>query len=132
VLASISVQGMIAVMQWCGCSDMERSHSNRTLEWRHYQAAFHPPTDPLPKRDQGMDTQRPLPTPLGKQREKRRLSAVMVMMMMMVVVMGPGSERGTCKHHQEQHCCKHFLHMTNPSTRRFAGGSTRPRYVSQK
>jgi hypothetical protein len=68
-----------------------------------------------------------------KQREKRRLPAVMmVVMMMIVVVMGPGSERGTCKHQQEQRCCKQFLHKTNPSTRRFAGGSARPQNVSKK
>jgi hypothetical protein len=74
------------------------------------------------------------PREAQKQREKRRLPAVMVvvMMMMIVVVMGPGSERGTCKHQQEQRCCKQFLHKTNPSTRRFAGGSARPQNVSQK
>jgi len=43
------------------------------------------------------------------QREKRRLRRVVMMVMMMVVVMGPGSERGTCKHHQEQRCAVWFV-----------------------
>jgi hypothetical protein len=72
------------------------------------------------------------PREAQKQREKRRLPAVMVVVMMMMMVMGPGSERGTCKHQQEQRCCKQFLHNTNPNTLRFAGGGAPPRYVSQK
>jgi hypothetical protein len=67
-----------------------------------------------------------------KQREKRRLPAVMMVVVVMVVVMGPGSERGTCKHQQEQRCCKQFLHESNPSTKRFTGGITPPRYVYKK
>jgi hypothetical protein len=50
--------------------------------------------------DQGKEAQRLPPREAEKQREKRRLPAVMmVVMMIVVVVMGPGSERGTCKHH---------------------------------
>jgi hypothetical protein len=55
-----------------------------------------------------------------------------MMVMMMVVVMGPGSERGTCKHHQEQRCCKQFLHKTNPSMQGFADGRARKWYVSRR
>ena len=57
-------------------------------------------------------------------RTRRRSSAVsglrvVMMVVMMVVVMGPGGERGTCKHHQEQSAvASKFLHKSNPSTRR--------------